>query len=64
MLTCRSESQILVLYDANGYLLLPKAGNTLTKKPKTKLRHSGKLSSSVIYGKISLCCQFHTAAFG
>ena len=30
----------------------PTAGNTPTKKPKTKLRHSGKLSSSVIYGKI------------
>ena len=41
ILTCRSESLGLVLYDANGYLLLPKAGNTLTKKPKTKLRHTG-----------------------
>ena len=65
MLTCCSESLGLVLYDTNGYLLLPEtAGNTPTKKSKTKLRHSGKLSSSVIYGKISLCCQFHTAAFG
>ena len=65
ILTCRSESLGLVLCDTNGYLLLPEtAGNTPTKKPKTKLRHSGKLSSSVIYGKISLCCQFHTAAFG
>ena len=31
----------------------PTAGNTTpTKKPKTKSQHSGKLSSSVIYGKI------------
>ena len=52
ILTCHRESLGLVLYDTNGYLLLPEAGNTPTKKPKTKLRHSGKLSSSVIYGKI------------
>ena len=32
ILTCRSESLGLVLYDANGYLLLPEAGSTPTKK--------------------------------
>ena len=42
ILTCRSESLGLVLYDANGATCCcPTAGNTPTKKPKTKSRHTG-----------------------
>ena len=41
ILTCHGESLGLVLYDTNGYLLLPESGNTQTKKPKTKSRHTG-----------------------